>query len=184
MNNKIVRAVAAVALVIVGFFAAKLLNPAPQAVSFSAIGTNPVENYIPIIKYNEGYYSELPINTTAGITIGTNGTSLAAIKVGNCTIWAASNTIAATSTVQAVCQSATNGTIGAITGVTADAICNVKQASSTNATIGGLVVEGVSASSTAGTIVTQIANFTGAPYTWTAAASSSSQWTYSCFDPA
>lgn len=32
------------------------------------IGTNPIENYIPAIKYNEGYYSELPVQTTSTFT--------------------------------------------------------------------------------------------------------------------
>lgn len=114
---------------------------------------------------------------------GANGTAIAGFVTGNCTIWTNSTTISATSTQQAVCQSATDGSIGSLTGITADAICSVNSASSTNTTVGGLVVEGVSASSTAGTIVTQIANLTGTTFTWSATASSSRQWTYSCYDP-
>lgn len=120
---------------------------------------------------------------TGGVKVGTNGTNINAIVTGNCTIWAPDTTIAASTTQQAVCQSATNGSIGALTGVTTDSICNVHIASSTNTTSNGLMIGGVSASSTAGTIVTQISNFTGATFTWSANSSSSPQWTYSCFDP-
>lgn len=123
------------------------------------------------------------LEADGGFQMGSNGTSLNAIVAGGCTIWASATTIGATSSAQVVCQGATNGGISALTGVTSDAICNVTHASSTNTTSGGLVVAGVSASSTAGTIVAQVSNFTGAVFTWSAAASSSSQWAYSCFDP-
>jgi hypothetical protein len=52
-------------------------SPAPLV---GAIGTNPVENYIPIIKYNDGYYSLLDITTTG------NFSSAAGAFSGNVTI--------------------------------------------------------------------------------------------------
>ena len=112
------------------------------------------------------------------------GTSLEGIVTGACTIWTPATTIAASTTQQAVCQSATDGSLtSGLTGVTADSVCSVRMASSTNTTSNGLVVGGTSASSTAGSIVVQVSNLTGTTYTWTATASSSAQWKYSCFNP-
>jgi len=67
MNNKNITIVAVVALVIavVGVALSLFWN---SSATVGAIGTNPVENYIPIIKQNEGYYSELPVQTTSTIT--------------------------------------------------------------------------------------------------------------------
>lgn len=115
--------------------------------------------------------------------VGTNSTRTAGELYGACTIWAPANTIDATSTQQAVCQGSTTGGISALAGVTTDSVCNVVMASSTNTTLGGLVIGGASASSTAGTIVTRLVNLTGTTFTWTATASSSAQWNYMCKDP-
>ena len=132
----------------------------------------------------------------ASIKVGTNcnssfgfsncsGTETNGINYGSCTIWAPSQTISATATQQAVCQSATDGTLASgLTGVTSDSYCEVRMASSTNTTVGGIVIEGTSASSTAGSIVVQIANLTGGTFTWDITASSSAKWKYMCFDPA
>ena len=111
------------------------------------------------------------------------GTTINAIRTGSCTIWAPATTITATSTQQVECQSATGGDISTITGVTADSICDLNMASSTNTTIGSLAIGGVSASSTAGTIVARLINLTGTTFTWTAVASSSPKWNYMCIDP-
>ena len=124
-----------------------------------------------------------PWRFLGGFTWGTNGTSINAIKTGSCTIWDDSTTIAATTTDQVECQGATNGSISAITGITADSICTLTMASSTVTTLAGLDVQGASASSTAGTIVGRLSNLTGTTFTWTAAASSSAQWNYTCIDP-
>jgi hypothetical protein len=124
------------------------------------------------------------ITTTGSVTLGSDGTVLAGIKSGSCTIWAGATTIVASSTAQVECQGGTGGGITAISGVTSDSICSLQNASSTSTLFGGIVVGGVSASSTSGTIVARIANFTGATFTWNATASSSAKWTYSCIDPA
>lgn len=42
-----------------------------------AIGTNAIENYIPAVKYNEGTYSALPINTADAVSTKT-GTAVPA----------------------------------------------------------------------------------------------------------
>lgn len=132
-----------------------------------------------------GVRDQLSIDNLGQLTLGANGTKLTAIKAGSCTIWDDATTIAASTTGQVVCQSATTGALtSGLTGVTSDSICSLKIASSTNTTSNGLAVLGVSASSTAGSIVAQLSNLTGATFTWSAAASSSSQWKYYCVDPA
>ena len=114
----------------------------------------------------------------------TFGTTLAGIRTGSCTIWAGATTISATSTAQVECQSATDGSLASgLTGVTSDSTCELTTASSTNTTLGSIVVAGVSASSTAGSIVARIANFTGTTFTWNSTASSSAKWKYTCLDP-
>lgn len=116
---------------------------------------------------------------------GCSGTKWAGIVGGQATIWSSATTIAASSSAQVVLQTSTAGALtSGLTGVTADSICQVFMASSTNSTFLGLAVGGVSASSTAGSIVVQLFNQTGATFTWSAAASSSSQWQYLCHDPA
>lgn len=125
------------------------------------------------------------IDGSGQLTLGTNGTQLAAIKTGSCTIWASGTTITATSSQQVECQSATDGSLASgLTGITTDSICSLTMASSTNTTLGTLVVGGSSASSTAGSIVARIINLTGTTFTWDATASSSPKWNYTCLDPA
>jgi len=88
MTNKIILAVAALAIGVIGYFIGHHTIPVP---SFGAIGTNPVENYIPIIKYNEGYYSELGITTTGAVIagtlqVGTNGSTISELKSTTCNL--------------------------------------------------------------------------------------------------
>lgn len=71
-----------------------------------AIGTNPIENYIPAIKYNEGYYSNLPVVTTAGATLGTSGTAIANYLYGTCTPSFSSADLAASTTAVGICKDA------------------------------------------------------------------------------
>lgn len=134
---------------------------------------------------------DLVFDGTSGqpvVTVGDNGTALANVKTGSCTIWAPANTIAATSSQQVECQGATNGSLSAsLTGITTDSTCYLKMASSTNTTLGTILIGGASPTSTAtvsaGSLVARIVNLTGTTYTWSAAASSSAQWQYTCFDP-
>lgn len=166
-----------IALVVLAISAVFGSSVAP---SFGASGTR-FPNGLSTIAASSPAAGEL---LTSILQVGSNGTDLAGIKTGSCTIWASSQTIAATSSAQVECQSATNGTLASgLTGITADSICSLNNASSTNTTSGSIVVAGVSASSTPGSIVARIANLTGGTFTWDATASSSAKWTYSCFDP-
>lgn len=146
------------------------------AQNFGAIGVKLAENYDPYIRYNGGYFSLLPLK------LGTNGTAINTIVFGSCTIWAPANTITASTSQQAVCQGATTGGIAPIAGIPANGNCDVTVASSTSNVGLGLIIAGVSASSTAGNIVVNLDNGTGATYTWSSTASSSSQWNYTCFN--
>lgn len=71
------------------FLVAAILLVTVAIVGFSvvgvaqAIGTNKVENYVPVVKYNEGIYTELPIQTTVGITAASMTLSGAATVGGN-----------------------------------------------------------------------------------------------------
>lgn len=68
MNNKKAYIILGIAIVLVFVAGILFANSSTGQQAFAAIGTNPVENYVPIIKYNEGYYSELPINITSSIS--------------------------------------------------------------------------------------------------------------------
>ncbi len=122
-----------------------------------------------------------------GLQISQRGTMIAGVVTGSCNIWAPANTIAATSSQQVECQRSTTGTISRITGITADSICTLQTASSTSVLSGGLIVGGVSASSSVvnqqGSIVARLVNLTGTTFTWSATASSSPKWNYTCIDP-
>lgn len=171
-NNAGLIGVVALIIAIIGVF-----TPFGQsAVSqFGAVGGKLIEQYDPYVRYNGGINTQLPMK------LGANGTSVNQISFGACTIWAPANTIAASSSQQIVCQGGTAG-ITPIAGISANANCDLVEASSTSVISNGLGIFGVSASSTAGTIVANISNLTGTTYTWSATASSSNQWDYQCFN--
>lgn len=50
-----------------------------------AIGENPIENYVPVVKLNEGLYTALPITTTSGLTAASIINSGAFTQTGSAT---------------------------------------------------------------------------------------------------
>jgi hypothetical protein len=150
--------VAVVALVIA---VVSFIPSTRTAIVVGAIGVNPVENYIPIIKYNEGYYSELPITTTgtstsatttsSGFQVGT-GTIVSKFLTGTCNAisYAA---LSATSTLLHDC---------AVTGVSSGDKVFVTLPNTKTSTFGGFSVSNAGASSTANYISFHILNLTGA----------------------
>lgn len=68
LKKKLTPVIAVIVVVALVSIAITYLTKTSDTVIVGAIGTNPVENYIPIIKYNDGYYSELAIQTTSTIT--------------------------------------------------------------------------------------------------------------------
>ncbi len=131
-----------------------------------------------------GSAEQFQIDGDGDVTFGTSGTPISGLRTGSCTIWAGATTVAASSSAIVECQSATNGGIAALTGVTSDSTCFLDTASSTSAVWGGIAVTGVSASSSGTTIVARIANLTGGTFTWSAVSSSTAKWKYTCIDPA
>lgn len=65
-------AVAIMALVLVSFRTVKL--PEADTDYFGAIGNIQAENYIPYVRYNQGYYSDYDIETTANLVVGEHTT--------------------------------------------------------------------------------------------------------------
>ena len=109
----------------------------------------------------------------AGTSLGLTGTTFTQMNGGVCYIKAYATTIAASSSATVDCQATalvdqSSGRIGsALTGVkVGDSIVASLSTTTTGVTGGGLDIAGVSASTTAGYIVIQIANQTGATYTW------------------
>lgn len=115
------------------------------------------------------------MSLTAGIKVGSTGTQINGVNFGTCYIQANATTIAASSTATVDCQSATNGTQTALTGIATNDTVNTWFSTTTPTTFGGggvgLRILGSSASSTAGFITMLVFNGTGNTFTWTSAAS-------------
>lgn len=183
-----------------GWWNAPKKLPAGEDGLVSAAGNMLAEDYIPYVMYNGGWNSNKDATfggtvtgaasswTTASFstsaTIGSSGTAVAGLVAGTCTIWSSSATIAASTTQQVECQSATTGGLTTtLSGVTTDSKCSLSPALTALNSIAGLGLHGYVASSTdAGTITATLGNGSGSQFTWTATASSS--WQYICVDPA
>ena len=109
---------------------------------------------------------------TGSLKIGSSGTAVTRANTGVCYFKAYATTIAATSSAYVDCQATAavgsiTGATTALTGVTFGDNVVVNMSTTTAGTVvGGLVVGGVSASTTAGHIQMRIVNLTGATYTW------------------
>lgn len=169
--------------------------------SLGAPGNMLIEDYDPYVRYNGGINTALGITNsgtltqsgastfsaavsmTVSETIGASGTAIARKNAGFCNIHAPANTIAATSTQLLGCHAGTSNALSALTGVSAGDSCLLTAPTTTSTgSNGGLVITGVSASSTQGYIDVRVANLTNSTFTWSAAASTS--WAYGCNDPA
>lgn len=100
-----IKAWIAVGILGVGLFFCGFLFGKSQVAEklLGAIGTNPIENYVPAILYNEGYYSNLPIQTTSTVTssgsqTGTSGTAFTFIQGNTCTATTSTAVFTATTT--------------------------------------------------------------------------------------
>jgi hypothetical protein len=128
------------------------------------------------------------------VAIGSAGTNIDRLNTGTCYIKAYATTIAATSSAVVDCQATaavSASGIGALAGVTfGDAVA--AQLSTTTALgapigvatprMGGLVIRGASASSTAGVITLLIGNETGDTYTWPLTGSATGTASYIVLD--
>ena len=113
---------------------------------------------------------------TGATTLGSSGTSLTQVNVGTCYLLAYAATIAASTTATVTCQgTAAIWNLNQVLATTLTGVANgdfvLAQLSTTTASVsgsvfGGLVLEGASASSTAGYITLRVYNNTGAIFTW------------------
>jgi hypothetical protein len=150
-----------------------------------ANGNNYIERYDTAILYNGGYNSQLPIKTsstitsTGGVIIGSSGSTLSNVVVGTCYLAPYASTIAATTTAAVDCQGTlawnANGT-SALTGVLSGDAVQITLSTTTSFISGnrGLVLNGASASTTAGHIQLQVENLTGTTFTWSTTAGTAS----------
>lgn len=189
-NVKLGIALAVVAVVAAFFVGHTFGTPnVSDAIGVGAPGTTlPIENYVPAILYNGGYYSTLGITTTGDVSaaagtftgavaltstfqLGSAGTALSELKSGTCTIFAYATTIAASSSAQVDCSG--GAALTAISGIQSGDRIFASLASTTSSAGMGLNIEWVAASTTAGYITMMINNATGAVFTWASTASSS-----------
>lgn len=111
--------------------------------------------------------------TAKSVTIGTSGTAIDGVKVGECFAWSPANTIAGTTTQNISCTGA-SGALTAISGIGASDDCQLWATTTVMASSFGVVdVVASNASSTAGTIFATLYNGTGGTATWTNTASTS-----------
>ena len=67
--SEIVLGIVAIALLVALFVSGAVSSPGEASPAHSfGVGTNPIENYVPAIKFNDGYYSALGITTTGDVT--------------------------------------------------------------------------------------------------------------------
>lgn len=103
---------------------------------------------------------------------GASGTEVSRVNTGQCYFKAYATTIAATSSAYVDCQG--TAAVGSITGATSalsgvtfgDNVVLQMSTTTTGTTLGGLVVAGVSASTTQGYIQVRVTNLTGTTFTW------------------
>ncbi len=110
-NQKVIIGISVVALILAGI-AFYRTNGVSMDLTQATPGTSLlIENYVPVVKYNGGIYSELPMQTTSDITAVTiNGTTFAGTTLtgttlaltGSSTIGTALNATNATSTLSDV----------------------------------------------------------------------------------
>ncbi len=100
MSNTIKFIIGVVIALIVGFVLGHTLL-VPQTDTVGAIGTKLAENYDPYLKINGGYYSNLPIQTNADVTVSggtltitSSNTATSTISVGCIQFYATSTATA------------------------------------------------------------------------------------------
>lgn len=147
---------------IIGWFTPVL--PKADSVAGNSSGAMNAEDYNPYIMYNNGYYSQKPIETTSTLTAA-GLAALTSVRIGS---GGSTNTLvingsgALIYSDSQITASTTKAFDIAVTGVVSGDNVSVQLATSTVPAFGAWVLAGASASSTSGYITVQIANFTGA----------------------
>ena len=112
------------------------------------------------------------------LKVGSSGTKANQLNYGSCQLQPDSATIAASTTARVTCHggnwSAGQAAFTALTGITSSSKIIASLSSTTaGSTFEGLVLTGVTASTTAGFIEMRISNQTGTTYTWSTSGSAS-----------
>jgi hypothetical protein len=71
MTNKIIGVIAVLSILISGYSLYLSFASSPAAPSFGSVGVKLAENYDPYLRYNGGYNSALPIQTTNSLSAAT-----------------------------------------------------------------------------------------------------------------
>ncbi len=153
MTNKIIGVIAVLSILISGYSLYLSYASSPAAPSFGAVGVKLAENYDPYLRYNGGYYSNLPIQTNSTFQLSSSGTAINGIIATTCTGIVYASLAATTS--QAI-DCAVTGALSSAKSVTLGAPANLQSGN-----YGSLVIWGGHASSTAGYVEGYITNLTG-----------------------
>lgn len=133
--------------------------------------------------FQQGITNDSTLTQTGAATIGSSGTAVAQLNYGTCQLQPDSATIAASTTARVTCHggnwSAGQAAFTALTGITSSSkILGSLSTTTAGSTFEGLVLTGVTASTTAGFIETRISNQTGDTYTWPTSGSASGTMQY------
>lgn len=176
MNNTLKLGLIGIAGVIIGFVAFLFLSPktpAPTGGSTNFGGDLVVD----ALTVNS------TLTQTGAVTMGSSGTAVSTLNYGSCNLQPDAATIAASTTARVTCHggnwSAGQAAFTALTGITSSSKIIASLSSTTaGTTFEGLVLTGVTASTTAGFIETRISNQTGTTYTWPVSGSASGTMQY------
>jgi len=165
-----------------------------------APGGRYIEQYLPVVQYNEGINTKYGIDTestlnvdgaatfggaaslTSTLKVGSSGTNVSRLNHGTCYLRPYAATIAASSTAAVDCQ-ATAGWdadgASALTGVTdGDFVQATLSTTTAGTTSNGVALTGASASTTQGYIVLHVSNLTGTTFTWPTSGAASGTASY------
>lgn len=128
-----------------------------------AIGTKAIESYVPIVKYNEGLYTALPIQTTGNLTVGGDLSVTGDIVVDDVTIDALTvtgntilgNAVTDTTTITGATTITTTAALGFAVGAVAAGVTPVFSIDAATASaVAGLKITGAVTGGTVAVVTT------------------------------
>ncbi len=201
-TSGIVKVVIGLALIlsVVGLFTPMMsiekLPDVDQGDVAGATGNLLAEDYIPYVLYNAGFKSAKDfavsgtsaftgaVDLTSTFSVGSAGDDFTEMNAGVCYIRPYATTIAASTTATVDCQAtalwnASAPSVSALNGISLnDNIVGTLSTTTAGTVSNGLVLAGISASSTSGFIVLRITNLTGGVFTWPSTAGLASGTAY------
>lgn len=172
MNNTLKLGLVGIAGVIIGLIAFLFLSPKPEKIIPGGGSTN--------------FGGDLVVDAftaNTSITLGSTGTAFTGLNGGTCQLQPDATTIAASTTARVTCHggnwSAGQAAFTALTGITSSSKIVASLSTTTaGSTSEGLILLGVTASTTSGFIEARISNQTGTTYTWSTSGSASGTMQY------